>query len=193
MKTLVINGSPRGAGKIAQMMAMAGEIAGDDTEVLDVYRLDIKPCVGCMACRTTGVCSLKPDDAHRAAEMIRGAELIVVGTPTYWGNMSGGLKNLFDRLVPAFMAETKSGIPRACLKGKRGIIVAACTTPFPFNRLFGQSAGAVKAVKEILRTGGLRVSSVQIGGTKGMKEIPQRHIDRLTKLILRARRASQQA
>lgn len=190
MKTLVINGSPRPAGKIAQMMAMAGEIAGDDTEVLDVYRMDIKPCAGCMACRTTGVCSLKPDDAHRAAEMIRGADLIVVGTPTYWGNMSGGLKNFFDRLVPVFMAETKNGIPRACLKGKRGIIVAACTTPFPFNRLFGQSAGAVKAIKEILRTGGLRVSSVQIGGTKGMKEIPGRHIDRLTKLVLRARRAS---
>ena len=170
MKILVINGSPRPSGKIAQMMSMAGEIAGDDTEVLDVYRMDIKPCVGCMACRTTGVCSLKPDDAHRAAEMIRRADLIVVGTPTYWGNMS-------------------SGIPRACLKGKRGIIVATCTTPFPFNRLFGQSAGAVRAVKEILRTGGLRVSSVQIGGTKEMKEIPGRHIDRLTRLILRARRA----
>ena len=104
--------------------------------------------------------------------------------------MSGGLKSLFDRLVPVFMGETKSGIPRACLKGKRGIVVATCTTPFPFNRLFGQSAGAVRAVKEILRTGGLRVSSVQIGGTKGMKEIPGRYIDRLTRLILRARRAT---
>lgn len=190
MKTVVINGSPRPSGKIARMMDMAAEIAGDDTQVLHVYRADIKPCVGCMSCRTTGVCRLAPDDAHRAAELIRRADLIVVGTPTYWGNMSGGLKNFFDRLVPVFMGETKSGVPRACLKGKQGIVVATCTTPFPFNRLFGQSAGAVKAVKEILRTGGLRVSSVQIGGTKGMKDIPPRYVDRLAKLILRARRAA---
>lgn len=185
MKTLIINGSPRPAGKISRMLTMAGEIVAGDTEVIDVYSADIKQCTGCMSCRATGVCVLPPDDAHRAAGLIREADLIIVGTPTYWANMSGGLKNLFDRLVPVFMGETPRGIPVKKLTGKRAIVVTACTTPFPFNVIFGQSRGSLRAVREVLLSGGIKTSSVVIPGTKRMEYIPEKYIARLTALILK--------
>ena len=193
MKTLLLNGSPRSGGTIARMLAMAAEIAGneEDVEMVNVYRAEIKPCTGCMACRRTGVCSLPPDDAHRIAQWIREADLIVVGTPTYWANMSGGLKNLFDRLVPVFMGESPRGMPVKLLRGKRGIIVTACTTPWPFDRLFEQSSGAVRAVREVLQAGGVKTSAIRIAGTKGRKgNVPQRYIARLTRLVLQAKRRS---
>lgn len=188
MKTLIINGSPRQDGKISRMLTLAGEITAGDTEVIDVYSSDIRPCTGCMACRSTGVCVLPMDDAHRTARLIREADLMIIGTPTYWANMSGGLKNLFDRLVPVFMRESPRGIPAGKLKGKRAIVITACTTPFPFNVIFGQSRGAVRAVREVLLAGGVKMSSITIPGTKRMKNIPEKYVSRLTRLILKQRR-----
>lgn len=185
MKTLIINGSPRPAGKISRMLAMAGEITAGGTEIIDVYSSDVKPCTGCMACRVTGICVLPPDDAHRAAGLIREADLIIVGTPTYWANMSGGLKNLFDRLVPVFMGETPRGIPVKKLKGKRAIVITTCTTPFPFNVIFGQSRGAVRAVRQVMSSAGVKTSSIAIPGTKRMKNIPEKYVARLAALILK--------
>ncbi len=42
-------------------------------------------------------------------------------------------------------------------KGKRALVIAACTTPWPFNILARQSRGAVRSVREILGTGGMKV------------------------------------
>ena len=82
-------------------------------------------------------------------------------------------------------------MPVKLLRGKRGIIVTACTTPWPFDRLFGQSSGAVRAVREVLQAGGVKTSAIRIAGTKGRKgNVPQRYIARLTRLVLRAKRRS---
>ena len=70
-----------------------------DVEQIDVYDLSIKPCISCMKCRPDKPCALPRDDAHDIAEKIAAADVLVVGTPTYWGNMSAPLKALFDRIV----------------------------------------------------------------------------------------------
>jgi hypothetical protein len=93
--------------------------------------------------------------------------------------MSAPLKNLFDRNVPVFMGESARGIPVARQKGKRALIVAACTTPYPFNIWMKQSRGTVRALREILRTGGYRIESIEIGGTKRFGTLPLRYPERL--------------
>lgn len=166
VKIVILNGSPRKNGKIASLMKYARQLAGPEGELIQVYEQHIYPCTGCMRCRETGKCCLPEDDGQRLSEKIGSADVLIVGTPTHWGNMSAGLKNMFDRMVPVFMGESKSGIPKPRQKGKRAIIVATCSTPWPFNILFRQSRGAVRAVEEILKTAGYRTRRIEIGGTK---------------------------
>ena len=55
-------------------------------------------------------CILPADDAHIIAEEIKNCDMLIAGTPVYWGNMNGKLKALFDRLVYVLMKESKRGI-----------------------------------------------------------------------------------
>ena len=124
-------------------------------------------------------------------EAIRRADLLVVGTPTYWGGMAARLKLLFERLVPVFMGESPRGIPQPRLKGRQAVVIAACTTPWPFNLLFRQSRGAVRSVREVLSTGGMRIRSVEIAGTKALDghlpEAARRKIERLVERVLKTK------
>lgn len=106
MNVLLLNASPHPAGIVSQALDAAASTArqaGAETVKAELYRAPIAPCTGCMRCRATSVCPLPHDAAHELGEAIRRADLLVVGTPTYWGGMAARLKLLFERLVPVFM------------------------------------------------------------------------------------------
>ena len=89
--------------------------------------------------------------------------------------MTGQLKLLFDRMAYGMMDETSVGFPKPLHKGKRAVIVSTCTTPWPFNLLFHQSDGAVRAVKEVLKWSGFTIcSTIQKGGTRKRPELTVR-------------------
>lgn len=169
-KILILNTSPRKRGLISQMLdVMAAELRAERHEVtvINVCGLAVRPCIGCMSCRSSGRCVLPADDAQRVLSLLQDSDALIVGTPCYWGNMTGQLKVLFDRWVYGMMDEAPSGMPKPLHKGKRAVIVSTCTTVWPFNLLFRQSAGAVRAVSEVLRWSGFRiVGTVQKGGTR---------------------------
>ena len=168
MNILVLNGSPRKNGNVSQSLRAQLE-RYPHAEIIwhDVSDLNFSFCTGCMACRSKQQCILKDDDAHKIAEEIKACDMLFIGTPVYWGNMNGKLKSLFDRLVYVMMEESKHGIPVPLNKKKKAVVVTACTTPFPFNYLCGQSTGAYRAVKEILRSSGFKIIKTKnIAGTK---------------------------
>jgi NAD(P)H-dependent FMN reductase len=188
MKILVLNGSPRKKGTVATLLAAVAEGArdqGHDVEWVDVYDLCFQPCVACMRCRPDGTCRLAEDDAHAVGGRIGRADGLIVGTPTHWGNMSSQLKALFDRTVPVFMGERANGLPQPRQKGKAAIVVTACTTPWPFNVIFAQSRGAIRAVREVLGYGGYRII------TRVVKPGTKKHPGMTPKVLNRARRAGQ--
>ncbi len=175
MKLLVLNGSPRKRGTVASLLKQVAAplTAEHDIEWIDAGKLEMKFCTACMVCREKEACILPEDDAHRVGKKIQDADALIIGTPTHWGNMSAPLKLLFDRNIPVFMGESPNGIPQPRQKGKRAVIVAACTTPWPFNFIFPQSRGAIRAVKEVLHYGGYKiVGTISKPGTKKAKEIP---------------------
>lgn len=186
MKVLILNGSPRKNGKVSQILhAMEKRLqeAGSETEFVDVNTLDFKCCIGCMKCRESGKCILPQDDAHHIGEALQACDAVIVGSPVYWGNITGKLKSLFDRQVAVMMGENKMGIPIPLLKGKKAIVVNTCTTPFPFNILAGQSTKSYNAVKEILSYSGIKIKGkLYVAGTKNMGELPERIIKRAEKL-----------
>lgn len=175
MKALVLNASPRKSGTIATILREVADGASARYEVdfVDVQDLNIRPCVGCMRCRPDGECVLPRDDGHEIAQRISQAGALAVGTPTYWANMAGPLKVLFDRVVPVLMGETAKGMPVPRQKGKRAVVATACTTPPPADVLLGQSTGALRAVREVLHYGGYRVvGCVTRAGSKGSAGVP---------------------
>ena len=180
MKILVVNGTPRKDGNIFRMLSAMKEEAeakGFEVTSVSVSGLHVVPCTGCMTCRSRRECVLPEDDAQRILRFIRECDVLVVGAPCYWGNIPGQLKVLFDRIVYGMMGEkSSSGIPEPLHKGKKAILVSTCSTPFPFNIWFGQSQGAVRALREILKWSGFKVvSAIQLGGTRkrqaGEKEL----------------------
>lgn len=186
MECLVINCSPRPESLTAQMMSQAAqylESSGARVTSIDLYKRHIEYCTGCCACRKLDRCVLPRDAAHEIGEMITRADLLVIGTPTYWGGVSSKLKTLLDRLVYVFAELPPDSFPKPKLKGRNAVIVATCSTPYPFNILFSQSRGAVRQINEVLGTAGYRTAAIQIAGSTHLQKPPAGKIAALHKAI----------
>ena len=156
MKMLFLNVSPRRDGGVARMLeAMADEARARGAEVVceRVSSLSVRACTGCMVCRGEGRCVLPPDDAQRVLELLRWCDVLVVGTPCYWGNMPGTLKVLFDRMVYGMMGESRRGMPRPLLKGRRAWLVGSVLR-----------SSNCSMMARIVPEGGLRCRSMQGAG-----------------------------
>lgn len=180
MKILILNASPRPKGNVSSMLkAMKEELASADAEVefIDVCKLQVRPCSGCMKCRSERKCALAEDDSQKVLRKIQQCDGLIVGSPCYWGNMTGQLKILFDRMAYGMLDDSGHGFPKPMLKGKKAVIVSASTTPWPFNILFKQSAGAVRAIKEVIGWSGFKIVGVaQKGGTHMRQGLSDREL-----------------
>lgn len=168
MNILAIDGSPRKEGTIAtllKIMCTELESAGCDVKQIKVSELNIAPCTGCMSCRSLKKCVLTPDDSLRMIDAFVWADAFLIGAPCYWNNIPGPMKTMFDRMVYALMELSPRGIPCGLHKGKRALIVASSTTPWPINR-FTATRGVIRNIKAILDTAGIKtIGSIQKGGT----------------------------
>jgi len=165
MNILIINASPRKKGITSTLLdELTVEInSKHTTELIQIQQLNIKPCIGCLKCRPDKVCILPRDDSHVLAEKIKQSDILIIGSPVYWGNMPGTLKIFFDRNVSLFeYCEAKAirYIPKPQLKGKKAILIVSGASPFPFNLLPSQSRGTVRSLKTILKAGGVKIISV---------------------------------
>ena len=184
---MILNASPRKMGNIAQMVAEMGDEAkvnGWEVDIIEVQKLHVCPCMGCMQCRSKGRCVLPEDDAQRILQLIRECEALVIAAPCYWGNIPGTLKLLFDRIVYGMMDESPCGYPIPLHKGKRCVLVSTSTTPWPFNILFHQSHGAIRAMREICHYSGFKiVATIEKGGTRNNTWLTAREKAKCRKVI----------
>lgn len=166
MNVLLLNASPRRKGVTSTLLdALAADIEEKHkVDIVRVHELHMKPCIGCLKCRPDKTCILPRDDAHSLAEAVKSADLLVIGSPVYWGNMPGPLKIFFDRNVPLFeyceADKPARSLPRPRLKGKAGILIVCAGSPFPFSLLPSQCGGAIRSLKTIFKAGGIRIISV---------------------------------
>lgn len=102
MFALAISGSPRKNGNTATLLrrCLAGlESRGVAGELVSLHDLTIKGCRACGACGRTkdATCSQKDDDFHAVfAQMVR-ADILVVGSPVYFGSATPEIMALLDR------------------------------------------------------------------------------------------------
>lgn len=165
-KILILNGSPKANGTIAQILKSVKGNGITDINYINVYDLNINFCVGCMKCRSEGKCkTFVNDDVEMVRNLIEEASILIVGSPTYFGSMSAKLKSLFERLVPTFMAENKLGIPIRRQKNKKAIIVTSRATRRLRYEIPEQSVRVAANIEKILKPAGYKVKIIEITGT----------------------------
>lgn len=102
MKVIAINGSPRKGGNTEQMLNMVLEPiskAGIETKIIQVGGTDIHGCRGCWACTKikNGKCVFNDDMLNGILEEVFSADALILGTPSYFSDMTPELKAFIDR------------------------------------------------------------------------------------------------
>ncbi len=99
MKVLGIAGSPRKNGNSTFLIKEALRSAqeeGAETELILLWGKEIKPCDGCWSCRKTGKCHIN-DDMQEIYEKLKAADGIILGSPTYVGNVTSTCQAFLER------------------------------------------------------------------------------------------------
>lgn len=135
-KIIIIDGGPRknfNTASILQKFAEGAMSVSDKIEVKTVrlYGLDYKGCMSCMACKVKGkasnVCKFK-DALTPVLEEIAEADGLVLGSPIYFGDVTGQMRTFLERLafpwlsyndysltapkrMPVVLMETMNGLP----------------------------------------------------------------------------------
>ena len=135
-KIMIIDGGPRKTFNTASMLQKFAEGAmsvGNEIEVKTVrlYELGYRGCMSCMACKIKGkasnVCKFK-DALTPILEEIAQADGLVLGSPIYFGQITGQMQAFLERLafpwlsyndysltapkkMPVVLMETMNGLP----------------------------------------------------------------------------------
>jgi multimeric flavodoxin WrbA len=103
MKVLVLQASPNLKGSTAILVdefCRGAKEAGHTVERVDVRKLKISPCTGCVACGYEGPC-VQHDDMDDLRARILSADMLVLATPLYYYGMTAQLKTVIDRFCSA--------------------------------------------------------------------------------------------
>jgi len=119
VKVLAIVGSPRRENTYKLVEAVAKAVAKKksvETELVHLADFDIKHCLGCSdVCEKTGKCNIQ-DGMQKLYPKLKEADVLIIGTPTYYWNVAGLVKDFIDRTNPLYHKES--------LKGKIGAAIA---------------------------------------------------------------------
>jgi len=124
MKVVAFNGSPRRDGNTMRLLRMVCEILeeeGIETEIVQVGGKSVHGCTACMKCgeNQDGKCVLTGDPVNEWIAKMVAADGIIIGSPTYFADLTPEAKALIDRA--GFVALANGGL----LKRKVGAAVVA--------------------------------------------------------------------
>lgn len=106
-KIIIIDGGPRkmfNTASILHKIAEGASSVSNDIEVktIRLYGLDYKGCMSCMACKikgkATNVCKFN-DALTPVLEDIATADGLVLGSPIYFGDVTGQMRTFLERLA----------------------------------------------------------------------------------------------
>ena len=125
MKVIAFNGSPRQNGNTAQSLQIVlAELAkeGIETEMIQLGGRKVFGCLACGKCREmqNNRCVRQDDEMNSFIEKMQEADGILIGSPTYFSNVSTEVKALIDRC--GFVSKANGG---NLLRGKIGAPVVA--------------------------------------------------------------------
>ncbi len=123
MNVIAFNGSPRKKNwntvTLLENVLKGAAESGADTELINLYDLDFSGCISCFSCKkknrkSDGVCAVN-DDLSPVLDRVRNADVLIVGTPVYYGTESAATRALLERLFfpyNNYSKDLKSQFPR---------------------------------------------------------------------------------
>jgi multimeric flavodoxin WrbA len=112
LKIIGINASPKGDAsntlQLVKSVLGGAESEEAQTELVDLYKLNIEYCTACGTCYATGECPLI-DDFEVLFDKMLNSEGIVLGAPNYIDSVPAPMKALFDRLSDAIHCQMLTG------------------------------------------------------------------------------------
>jgi len=124
MRVVAFNGSARRNGNTSILLrAVLGELEGNgiETELVQLAGKEIRGCLACRKCfeKKDKKCSGSDDDLNPCLEKMVKADGILIGSPTYFADLSSQTKALIDR--SGYVAVANDGM----FKRKVGAAVVA--------------------------------------------------------------------
>ena len=135
MKVLLINGSPNRNGCTYTALSEVASILeneGIETEIIQVGNKDIRGCIGCRRCKTTGKCVFD-DIVNEIAPRFQECDGLVIGSPVYYASANGTLISFLDRLFYSTPGDKTMKVGAAVVSARRG----GCSATFDeLNKYF---------------------------------------------------------
>ena len=138
MKVILLNGSPRKNWNTHRLLLEAERGAkeiGAETELIHLFDLKYTDCKACFACKrrgnkTNGICAIR-DDLRPVLEKIHEANAVIIGTPIYYGNMTGETTSVIHRMLfPTTHYENDNSLDELLpIKKKCGLIFSGNADP----------------------------------------------------------------
>lgn len=127
MKVVAFSGSPRRNGNTDIIIKKVLEGMGlKKHEIIRLNELNIKGCQGCKSCRKAGSTGcVQEDDMQEIYAKIISADVIIIGSPIYYGYLTGQTKCFLDRWYALRDENREPRFP----EGKKCIFVIAQGAP----------------------------------------------------------------
>ena len=139
MKVLMLNGSPtpKGSNTLIALNEMKKVFEAQDIEVeiVNVGNKDIRGCIACRRCKTTGQCVFN-DLVNETAKKFEEADGLVVGTPVYFASANATLVAFLTRLFYSTTFDKSMKVGVAVAAARRGGLTS---TYDELNKFFGIS------------------------------------------------------
>jgi len=102
MAIVAVCGSLRDESNTNKLVKKVADASGFDYELINLSGMEIKPCTGCGACiMNEGTCIIN-DDMNPLCDKLMKADALIIGSPTYYMDISGAIKCFIDRSMPMF-------------------------------------------------------------------------------------------
>lgn len=134
-KVLILNGSPRENGNTTVALSEMKRVFDDEGveyETITLGKMDIRGCIACNACSSTGKCVFD-DIVNEIAEKFEQSDALVAASPVYYGCANGTLVSALQRLFYSthFDKSLKVGASVVCARR------SGCTSTFDeLNKFF---------------------------------------------------------
>lgn len=106
MKVIAINGSPRknwNTDTLLKNVLSGAASAGAETEMVYLYDLNFCGCRSCMMCKLRKEprpdCCVVRDDLAAVLKRLHEAEVVVLGSPIYFSEVSGEMRSFLERFL----------------------------------------------------------------------------------------------
>ncbi len=130
MKIVAVLGSPRPQGNsstLARAFLQAAAARGAEVTEYLLNQLAYQGCQGCMACKTKRDTCILEDDLAPVLNAVKEADLLVLASPVYFGDLSGQMKCFFDRTYSYINTDFSTRVP----PGKKAVMVLVQANPDP--------------------------------------------------------------